>query len=264
MKLTIITVTLNCLEELKKTYISLSTQNCIDFQWLIKDGLSTDNTIEYCEELKRISNFEIDIISSKDTSIYDAMNQSFQYIRGEYCLFLNSGDLLSSDNVISMFVNRNYYNSNLVFGDVIDIHKNQLKIVKQHRHINYIYRSLPTSHQSIFYLTKTLQTVAYPCEYKICGDYAITALIFLKDKNSYCELNYPISIFSLGGYSSSNRIKLLNEAFNIQQKILRTPLILSIYYITLSFISLLLLDKTPMIYKLLRSFSNKYFTRRRS
>ena len=50
MKLSIITVNLNNLEGLKKTYESVVCQTFTDYEWLVIDGGSTDGSREFIEE----------------------------------------------------------------------------------------------------------------------------------------------------------------------------------------------------------------------
>ena len=47
MKLSIITVNLNNLEGLKKTYESIVSQTFTDYEWLVIDGGSTDGSREF-------------------------------------------------------------------------------------------------------------------------------------------------------------------------------------------------------------------------
>ena len=50
MKLSIITVNLNNLEGLKKTYESVVSQTFTDYEWLVIDGGSTDGSREFIEQ----------------------------------------------------------------------------------------------------------------------------------------------------------------------------------------------------------------------
>ncbi|MBO6298375.1 MAG: glycosyltransferase, partial [Lachnospiraceae bacterium] len=71
MRFTIIVVSLNAGEELKKTVDSVLTQTYKDYEILVKDGGSEDGSTELLPENERIR-----IITQPDCSIYDAMNQA--------------------------------------------------------------------------------------------------------------------------------------------------------------------------------------------
>ena len=103
MKLSIITINRNNAEGLRKTMESVLSQTCRDFEYIIVDGASTDGSVAVIKELTRervneLKNFTW--ISEPDTGIYNAMNKGIKKAKGEYLLFLNSGDFLISPDVL--------------------------------------------------------------------------------------------------------------------------------------------------------------------
>ena len=107
MKLSIITINYNNAAGLKKTLDSVASQTCTDFEHIIVDGNSTDESVEIIREYEQFltSNFSplasrLKWISEKDTGIYNAMNKGVQLAKGEYTLMLNSGDYLVDEKVI--------------------------------------------------------------------------------------------------------------------------------------------------------------------
>ena len=83
----IIVVSLNAGEELLHTIDSILKQTEQGYEIIVKDGFSSDGSIEQLPSDDRIRLFQ-----QKDKSIYDAMNQAVQYASGEYYLFMNCGD----------------------------------------------------------------------------------------------------------------------------------------------------------------------------
>ena len=101
MKLSIITINFNNFDGLKMTVESVLCQTYRDMEFIIVDGASTDGGAMYVKQLKeRTSPFPMTCISEKDTGIYNAMNKGIKRAKGEYLLFLNSGDFLIAPNVI--------------------------------------------------------------------------------------------------------------------------------------------------------------------
>jgi putative colanic acid biosynthesis glycosyltransferase len=88
-KITIVTVTKNNLKGLINTYSSLIS-NSISFDWIIKDGGSTDGTLEYLTNIQ----YTHTILKGKDSGIFDAMNLALNSVVTEYVIFLNAGDRL--------------------------------------------------------------------------------------------------------------------------------------------------------------------------
>lgn len=125
MKLSIITINYNNAEGLRKTLDSVASQTFRDFEHIIVDGGSTDESVEiirnYADEqairLKgykairqencnadNLTSLPIIWISEPDKGIYNAMNKGIRLANGEYLLFLNSGDCLVCESTLSNFV----------------------------------------------------------------------------------------------------------------------------------------------------------------
>ena len=103
MKLSIITINYNNAEGLRKTMDSVLAQTYKDFDYVIVDGASTDDSVDIIHAYSQlpIANLhEITWLSEPDTGIYNAMNKGIQMASGEYLLFLNSGDFLIADDVL--------------------------------------------------------------------------------------------------------------------------------------------------------------------
>ncbi|HEY5588985.1 MAG TPA: glycosyltransferase family 2 protein, partial [Candidatus Paceibacterota bacterium] len=111
MKLSIITVNYNNAEGLKKTIDSVLCQTSKDFEYIVVDGASTDNSLEIIVQFEnlKIQQFEnekiefasnhFQWISEPDMGIYHAMNKGIVLAKGEYIQFLNSGDSLVTADV---------------------------------------------------------------------------------------------------------------------------------------------------------------------
>jgi glycosyltransferase involved in cell wall biosynthesis len=97
-KLSIITVNLNNASGLQKTMESVFAQTFTDYQYIIIDGGSTDGSKELMEKHQKKFVYAI---SEKDNGIYNAMNKGIEKAQGEYLLFLNSGDFLVNNQVLS-------------------------------------------------------------------------------------------------------------------------------------------------------------------
>ena len=107
MKLSIITINYNNAAGLRKTLDSVASQTCIDFEHIIVDGASTDESVEIIREYEQSLAFSLSPLTSHltwlsepDTGIYNAMNKGIKLAKGEYLLFLNSGDFLVAPNIL--------------------------------------------------------------------------------------------------------------------------------------------------------------------
>lgn len=94
---------------------SVLQQTFSDFEVLIVDGLSTDNTVEIA---RSFDDSRVKILSEKDKGIFDAMNKGIEVATGKYLLFLGADDLLTQDilKVLTQLVNFEDYD--LLYGQV--------------------------------------------------------------------------------------------------------------------------------------------------
>jgi glycosyltransferase involved in cell wall biosynthesis len=85
----IVTATFNAGELLDRTQASLSAQTCREFEWIVIDGGSSDDTVE---RIKRAGPLVTSWISERDRGIADAWNKGIELAKGRYVLILNAGD----------------------------------------------------------------------------------------------------------------------------------------------------------------------------
>lgn len=99
-KLTIITATWNSGKTLPSTLQSLSEQSNQNFELVVVDGGSTDNTIEIIKESPVVTRW----VSERDGGIYDALNKGIGLARGEFVGFLHSDDVFASEKSVDSLI----------------------------------------------------------------------------------------------------------------------------------------------------------------
>lgn len=118
--LTVITTTYNRCKLLKECYLSLKNQTSKNFQWLIVDDGSTDDTRTVIEEIKSNENeFLIDYVYKKNGGKHTALNASHTYIKGKYVVILDSDDKLIDAAVETILKEWKKYDDNDSVGQVI-------------------------------------------------------------------------------------------------------------------------------------------------
>lgn len=197
----IVTVTLNHLSGLQRTYESIFQQNCEDFEWIVIDGASKDGTPEFLETL----DFDnVRWISEPDTGLYDAMNKGIAIARGTYILFLNAGDTFAGAGVLQK--TREYAEEenlpDFIYGDAWEMIDNHLYLKKAYSH-KMIWYGMFTHHQAMFYKRKTLNNIRYRARYTLAADFALTSEFFSCKDISVCRLSMPVCIFEGGGATST-------------------------------------------------------------
>ena len=100
-KFSIITVTYNAASVIIPTLQSIAAQSYRNFEFLLIDGGSSDNTVE----IVRNSGVEIAVlVSERDKGLYDAMNKGIARATGDYLCFLNAGDSFHTPDVLEKMV----------------------------------------------------------------------------------------------------------------------------------------------------------------
>ncbi len=113
-KLSIITINRNNAAGLRRTIESVVSQTYTDFEYIVIDGASTDESVDVIKEYAdRITYW----ISEPDKGIYNAMNKGILKAKGEYLLFLNSGDWLVDEQKIQIMVN-NLNNEDIIITNI--------------------------------------------------------------------------------------------------------------------------------------------------
>lgn len=99
-KLSIVTINRNNASGLENTIKSVIQLNFKDFEFIIVDGESNDNSVEIIKKYEE----KIDLwISESDNGIYDAMNKGIRHSSGDYIHLLNSGDFYTNPYTLDFF-----------------------------------------------------------------------------------------------------------------------------------------------------------------
>ena len=91
----LITVCYNCRRELALTFESVLAQDCHDFEYIVIDGASADDTVTVIKSYRdrfQANGIDFRWISEKDRGISDAFNKGIAMAQGEYVHLLNAGD----------------------------------------------------------------------------------------------------------------------------------------------------------------------------
>jgi glycosyltransferase involved in cell wall biosynthesis len=117
MKITIITATYNSGATIRDTMRSVLSQDFQDYEHIIIDGQSKDDTISIVKELEPLYDGRLKWISEKDRGLYDAMNKGVKMASGDIIGILNSDDFYTSNNILSQVV-ENIGELDAVYGDI--------------------------------------------------------------------------------------------------------------------------------------------------
>ena len=226
MKLTIITVNYNNCDGLQKTIDSVVNQTCLDFEWIVIDGGSTDGSRELIEQYQEHFAYWC---SEPDKGIYNAMNKGTAHAQGEYLLFLNSGDYLANEQVIEKCL-PSLKDYDFISGDTITIRQNGEKGEwKAFRNFTaYAIVKYSMSHQSTFIRTELLKKRPYREDLKIISDWEQQLYELVFHDATYTYLPFVVSVFCEGGLSWTETEKHHHERANVTKEYFSDRLLSSV------------------------------------
>ena len=227
----IITVVLNNENHLEKTFKSVFNQTFKNFEYIVIDGGSTDNSLKIIKKYQK----KIDYwVSEKDKGIYDAFNKGMSLATGKFIGIINSDDLYTKNalKIILKYVNK-YPDLDFIFGSVRK-HWGVLHGYKPKK-IRYSW-GFYTSHSTGFFLkNKSAKKVGlYNLKYRYHADYDYFYRLIAKHKmkGTATKKKELVGIFRRGGFSSTISFrKLFFEELKIRWDNKQNILIISIIFI---------------------------------
>ena len=202
MKLSIITVTRNNLEGLRRTAESVAAQLWHDFEWIVIDGASTDGTKEFLQQLSPQPDWWK---SEPDKGVYDAMNKGLSMARGEYLLFLNAGDALCGAYTLQECFH-DFPEDDIVYGDAVFVYpKKEKTVVHPDRLSLYYFRHHSLCHQATFIRRVMLRECGgYSLRYTIVSDWR-QWVVWMTEGRSFRHLPLKVCRYMMDGLSSKRR-----------------------------------------------------------
>lgn len=219
LKLSIITINYNNDLGLEKTIKSVVNQNFENFEYIVIDGGSSDNSKGFIEKYQSKITYWI---SEKDNGIYHAMNKGIKQAKGEYCLFLNSGDYLFSDKVISEVFTHKQNEAIIACDMIFDNDSEKLEVSQQIDSLSFLYMMRTSIWHPATFIKRDLfnKYGLYNESYKIAGDYDFFLKTTMVEFASYKHLPVALSVFDLKGISSNKKFELIaqTERVTVQKK----------------------------------------------
>ena len=197
--ISIITVTKNSSKTLDRCVKSLKKQICKDFEHIIIDGNSSDNTVEIIKKNYRHISFAL---SENDQNMWEAINKGIKHSKGEIIGILNSDDIIYPHGlkIIKSYFKKK--NIDFLFGTV---KKEKIFCGFSPEKINYKF-NIFSSHSVGFFITKkaSKKIGEYDTSLKYCSDYDyIFRLIKKGFRGSHTNKNEIIGKFHSGGMSEN-------------------------------------------------------------
>ena len=217
MKYSIITVSFNSEKTIERTIKSVLTQNENDYEYIIVDGASKDSTIDIIKHNESLFEGRLRWISEPDSGIYNAMNKGISVARGEYCLFLNSGDTFYEKDTLKKVLP--CLDMDFVCGNAVLKYAGGMAEWDAPQTVDVLFfmQRFSVCHQSLFIRTSMLQLRPYNESFQIVADYEQIFYEIVVNHRTYKKVDLPVCYYGCDGISSnhenadSEKREVLNE-----------------------------------------------------
>ena len=189
LKISIITATYNSGKTIRDTLESVLNQSYKNYELIIKDGGSNDNTVEICREYENLFEGRLKVISEPDKGIYDAMNRGIDNASGDIVGILNSDDFYTSDDILDRIAKEFSANKDLdaIYGDIHFVSPDNLTKCTRYYSSSYFRPSLlrfgfMPAHPS-FYVRKEVYDKygLYDLQFRTSSDFEWIVRLFAKN-----------------------------------------------------------------------------------
>ena len=220
MKISVITATWNSGATLRDTMESVLSQSYDDYEHIIVDGGSQDNTMEIVKEMEPRYGGKLRWVSERDNGLYDAMNKGIGMATGDVVGILNSDDFYASPEILSAIA-KNMTDVDAVYGDLdfVDC-DDTTRVVRQWRGSQHkpkgFFKGWHPAHPT-FYASKRLfdELGAFDISFDVSADFE---LMFRFIEKGNILTRYVPMVFvkmRMGGESTGSISKIIEGNRNV-------------------------------------------------
>lgn len=204
LKISVATVCFNSAATIESTILSVINQTYNDIEYLIIDGKSSDETLSIVNSFA--DDNEIIVVSEPDKGLYDAMNKAADLASGDYILYMNSGDVFATNDVIEKVVPFLHDSIDMCYGNVFRIKEDGEHLEKyhgRHKELKLALQGKMMCHQSMFTKVEVMRKYRFNLEYSITADFDFVNRL-LRDKKRIEYVDIAVSkVDNIEGISSS-------------------------------------------------------------
>jgi len=216
----IITPTFNSEKTLPDTIRAVINQTMHPKEYIIVDGISTDQTLSTAESFRPTfeeKGITFIVISEKDNGIYDAMNKGIYRASGDIIGIINSDDWYQPNTLEFVADTFNKTNFDMMFGDML-VHTKNKTLLKRAGMTPWI-TSRNWNHPTTFTRREIHIQYPYPCQ-SIYDDFNMYVKM-RKEKKNIVALNKTLANFRIGGVSTRRSWSEVIRRTKIRYKIYR-------------------------------------------
>lgn len=221
-KISLITVSFNSGATIEATIKSVAIQNYSDIEYIVIDGLSSDNTLDI---VNNYSDVISKVISEKDNGIYDAMNKGIARSSGDIIGLINSDDILA-DELVLQRVSKVFSDNpeiNACYGDLCYVKSDDLtKVVRYWRSNPYQHglfkKGWVPPHPTLYVRSEIYKKYGgFDISYLIAADFELMLRLFEVYHIQAAYLPHVLVKMRLGGTSNRSFRNIVMQNIEIRR-----------------------------------------------
>lgn len=209
----IVTVNLNMADGLARTIASVAVQEFRSREYIVIDGGSRDGSLELLHDNAGLITR---CVSEPDRGIYDAMNKGVAMARGQWVLFLNSGDSFASSDALSRVFAAEEPDDDLLYGNSLVRYRSGAAHLATAAAADKLPFGMICSHQALLARRELLMAAPFRIG-KIRSDYEFL-LACWKNGRCFKRIDVLVAEIEAGGLSDRKRIPALRERAALLRK----------------------------------------------
>jgi glycosyltransferase involved in cell wall biosynthesis len=209
-KISIITATYNCKDEIENTIKSLLEQDYPCIEYIVIDGASTDGTVDIIRKYAdKIDHF----VSEPDKGLYYAMNKGIELATGDWIYIYNSGGAFHDKDTLTRIFSQDLSRYDAIFGYIYSRKYNKyFKDFVPFYEQDVANKTPGYSHQALFVRSKWCKEYPFDTSYRCCADFN-QAMTIHKLGAKFHYVDVPVAYSAPAGFSAKNRrIQLIENA----------------------------------------------------
>lgn len=212
-KISIITISYNSEKTIEETILSVINQKYSNFEYIIIDGGSKDNTLSIVNKYKSSIT---KVISEPDNGICDAFNKGLRECSGEIIGIINSDDILNIDTLATLNnVLEKYPNYDIYYGNGIIFDSKNNYVYKPKNDIHDILKYMFICHPATFVKKECYERFGnFDINYKCAMDFELLSRMYLKGAK-FKYFDYECTWYRLGGVSKKRSNLTKEESIKI-------------------------------------------------
>lgn len=214
--LSVITINFNNKSGLESTIMSVIGQTWTGYEFIVVDAGSTDGSRDVIEKYKDKLSWWC---SEPDGGVYAGMNKGVRHAKGDYCIFMNSGDTFFDSRVLEDVYNLTRTEDIISGREISRTTGEYMHVMRDKTMLEHIMRH-SLSHQATFIKRELLIKYPYDEHLKIVSDWKFWIEAILIHNCSFTYIDRVVALYDETGISSTHYRQNLYERVNVAVSLL--------------------------------------------